>query len=157
MFTRQYIAVIHSVPTALPGGGYTSTLKLSLLDPISRQNNPGVRTDHLVHRLEGQPDTFLDVAIACPTAPTFLGSTQFRRGKAVQQKFQQKYRKYATAVRAQPGVADFQPQFVQLDRKTFGFTQTQSSPLGWIASANTLRSCEISCSGGSLGYYGGYR
>ena len=108
-FTRRHTAVNHAICTALLGTGYTSTLEPSLLDPNPQGGNPGLRADQLVYGLEGQPEAFVDVAITCPTAPTLLAGTQFRRGKAARTKFQQKYRKYATAVRTQPGGIELQP------------------------------------------------
>ena len=118
----------------------------------SSGRKPRLRADQLAYGLAGQLDTFVDVAITCPTAPTTLSGTPFRHGKAVQTKFQHKYREYATAAWTQPGGMGLQPQFMPLFWETFGFTHPK-----WLASFNTLRPSEISCSRRFLGLYGGRR
>ena len=61
------------------------------MDRDPHQDHPGLRADLLVFGTDGQPDTHVDVAVTCPTAPTFLDDTQARRGKAAQRMFQQTY------------------------------------------------------------------
>ena len=129
-FTRRHTAVNHAIRTALLGAGYTSTLEPSLLDPNPQDGNLGLRADQLVYGLEGQLETFVDVAITCPTAPTLFAGTQFRRGKAAQTRLQQKYRKYATAVRTQPGGMWLQPHFIATSLGRLSVLHSSSLPLG---------------------------
>lgn len=84
----------------------------SLSDPNPQEDIPEFRADESVFGIEGQPDTSVDVFCTCPTAPTLLAGTRCRRGKRTQTKCQQKYRKYDTAVRTDPGVAGLQPDLV---------------------------------------------
>ena len=129
-FTRRHTAVNHSIRAALHEAGYTTTLEPLLMDPDPHQDHPGLRADLLVFGIDGQPDTYVDVAITCPTAPSFLEGTQARRGKAAHMKFQQKHRKYASTVRAQPGGVGLQPHFLPLVWETFGFTHAKSA--SWL-------------------------
>ncbi|MEO1573318.1 MAG: hypothetical protein AAFU51_18980, partial [Bacteroidota bacterium] len=82
-------AVNHSIRAALYEAGYTTTLDPLLMDLDPYQYHPGLRVDLLVSEIDGQPDTYVDVAITCPTAPTFFEGTQTRRGEAAHVKFQQ--------------------------------------------------------------------
>lgn len=72
--------------TAQLGADCNSTFDLVLLDldRNRQQSDPGLRANPLVYGIEGQPHSFVDVAITCPTLHTILAGTQFRRGKTVQ-------------------------------------------------------------------------
>lgn len=96
-FAGRHTAINHTIQIVLYGTGYTSTLELSLLYSTSNRDDPGFRADQLVSGLEDQRDTFVNVAIICPTAPKFLVGTQFRGEKAARFEFQEKHRKHATA------------------------------------------------------------
>ena len=52
------------------------------MDLNPRQDRPGFRADILVFGIDSQPDTYVDVAVTCPTVPTFLEEAQGRRGRS---------------------------------------------------------------------------
>lgn len=81
--------VNHTKRSALLRAGYNKKwiLEPLLVDRSSLESNPGLQVDQLVCGIEGEPDTFVNAAIACPTAATFLAVTQFRRGKVILLKF----------------------------------------------------------------------
>lgn len=114
LLTRHLRNVNHAIRTALLWAGYYPTLEPLCLDSSLWGFNPELRADQLVYGIEVQRDTFVDVAITCPTPPTFLAKTQFCCRNAARMKFQEKLRKYAAMVRTQPGGTGFQLQFVPL-------------------------------------------
>lgn len=71
VFKRRHSAVNRTVSTYLYGAVCISTLEPSVSDPNPHQDYPRLRADQLVHGLVDQHDTFVNVTIACPTAPTF--------------------------------------------------------------------------------------
>lgn len=86
-FKRRGTSKEHSTWVTLHKTEYTTTSEPMLLDPNLTRTSQGLRADLLVSGGDNQLDTLADLAITCPIPPTFLASTQLRRGKAVKQMF----------------------------------------------------------------------
>lgn len=75
--------------------------------------DPGLRADQLVYGLEGRPDTSVDVAIACPTAPTFsVGIVSSRKSRLTGVSTETPQGRMA--LQARLGVSGFQTYFVSM-------------------------------------------
>lgn len=134
---------------ALHVAGNTATLKSSLVDPSTHRDKPGIRTHSPVLGMEGQPNAIVDVAMT---------STQFHRAKTAQLKFQQKYRKYANAVQAQPNLV--LRAFSPTSFRYFGRSSVLPMlclHLSWFVNLIILRLSATSCSGKFLRLSRGHR
>ena len=125
-FTRRHTALNHTVRAAFHRAGYSTTLEPQLFDPTPETGNVGLWADLLVFATEGLPDCFVDVAVTCPTAPSYSTRAQSRRGTAAARKFQEKMHKYERAVHRQPGSLGLRPEFVPLVWETFGASHPKS-------------------------------
>lgn len=96
----RHTAINRPVRAALCEAVYSTVPQPSLMDPKPNQGNFGLCVDLLVGGIDGHLDTFVDVAITCPTAHIFLEGSQVFHGEAVYTIFQQKYLECAEAIRA---------------------------------------------------------
>lgn len=72
---------------ALHEVNYMKTLVPMLMDPSPHQGESERRADLLIFGIDGQPDTYVNMATTCLTAPTFLGGVQARYRKAAHMEF----------------------------------------------------------------------
>ena len=88
------MALTHTVQAAFHRAGYSAMLEPQLFDPTPETGNVGLRADLLVFGTEGLPDCFVDVAVTCPTAPSYSARAQSLLGTAAARKFQEKMHEY---------------------------------------------------------------
>lgn len=120
----------HSIRAALHEADYSTTLKPSIMDPNPNLGDLGLIAGLLAFGIDGHRESYMDVAITCLTARTFLSGIQVRCGKETLMKFQQKCRKYAVAIRAEPGAERGQTLCLPAVCETFAFTHAKSA--AWL-------------------------
>lgn len=120
-FTWRRIAINHSTRPALHRASYSTILEPLLIEPNPSQSKPGLCADLLVCGIDGHSDIYVDVAITCPSAPTYIESFQVRRGKAVHTNSSRNTGSMQRRFEGQPGPQGLLPSFIQLVWETFGF------------------------------------